>query len=122
MNAVRQPAVAIDRFGFVLDANPGAEALFGQCLYVKERHLVVVQAKTGLEKLIDKVRETPDTAALPCEPIVIRRSDKAAIFARTLPVPAAARTPFLGARVLLTLTPVEPNPDQTMPYLGACLG
>jgi DNA-binding CsgD family transcriptional regulator len=112
LNAVRQPAIAIDRFGLVLDANPAAEALFDQHLDIKNRRLVVddVQAKGCLEKLIDRLRIAPDSATLPSDPIIIRRQQKAPIIARTLPVHAAARTPFLGARALLTLTAVEPNP------------
>jgi DNA-binding CsgD family transcriptional regulator len=124
LNAVRQPAIAIDRLGFVLDANPAAEALFDQYIRVKDRRLVVddAQAKSCLEVLVDRLRVTPDTAALPCEPIVIHRREKSPVILRTLPVHAAARTPFLGARALLTLTGIEPRAGPKPPLLARAFG
>jgi DNA-binding CsgD family transcriptional regulator len=112
LNAVRQPAIAIDRLGFVLDANSGAEALFDESIRVSSRRLVVddAEAKICLEKLTDRLRNASDTVTLPCEPIVIRRREKSPVVVRVLPVHGAARTPFLGARVLLTFTVIEPKP------------
>jgi DNA-binding CsgD family transcriptional regulator len=109
LNVVRQPAIAIDRLGFVLDANPAAEALFDDQMRIKGRRLHVcdVEARSLLEKLYDRFRVTSDLAALPCEPIVVRRRDQAPVILRILPVPAAARVPFLGARALVTLTAME---------------
>jgi DNA-binding CsgD family transcriptional regulator len=109
LNAVRQPAVALDRFGVVLDVNPAAEALFDDQMRIKDRrlHVLDAEARSALESLYDRLRVTTDLAALPCEPIVVRRRDKAAIILRILPVPAAARVPFLGARALVTLTAME---------------
>jgi DNA-binding CsgD family transcriptional regulator len=109
LNAVQQPAIAIDRFGFVLDRNAAAEALFDQDLYVQERRLVVkdAQARGCLEQLIDRLLATPGSGTLLFEPIVIRRRGKASVIARTLPVHGAARTPFLGAQALLTFAAIE---------------
>jgi len=111
LNRVRQPAVAIDRFGSVLDANAAAEALFDRHLRVTGRRLLVedAEAKACLEKLIDRLRNTPDIGPLDCDPIVIRRNGRAPVVVRMLPVHGAARTPFLGARALLTLNPAEPR-------------
>jgi DNA-binding CsgD family transcriptional regulator len=124
LNAVRQAAVAIDRFGFVLDANPAAEGLFDRYIRVTNRRLVVddAQAKDYLGKLVDRLRATPDTAALPCEPIVIHRREKSPVILRILPVHAAARTPFLGARAILTLTAVEPRPGPKATFLVRAFG
>ena len=109
LNAVRQPAVALDRFGYVLDCNPSAHAMFDDEIHVKGQKFFVTDAKarSELEKLIDRLRITPDTAALPCEPIVVRRDNKPPVVIQVMPVHGAARTPFLGARVLLTLTFAE---------------
>jgi DNA-binding CsgD family transcriptional regulator len=111
-DAVRQPAIAIDRSGFVLDANQSTEAIFDDCIRIKNGRLVIgdSQAKGSLDNLMDRLRVTPDTAVLPCEPIVIRRERKSPIVIRVLPVHGAARTPFLGARALLTFTAVAPKP------------
>jgi DNA-binding CsgD family transcriptional regulator len=124
LNAVRQPAIAIDRLGFVLDANAGAEALFDQDIRIMNRRLVVhdAGAKSNLEKLANRLRITPDTATLPCEPIVIPRRDKSPVILRALPVHGAARTPFLGARALLTLTAVEPRPGPKPDLLARAFG
>jgi DNA-binding CsgD family transcriptional regulator len=109
LNAVRQPAVAIDRLGFVLAVNRGAGMLFDRHIRIKNRRLVAVdaQARSALDKLYTRLSATSDLAALPCEPIIIRRPDKAPVILRILPIPGAARSPFLGARALITLTAVE---------------
>jgi DNA-binding CsgD family transcriptional regulator/PAS domain-containing protein len=124
LNAVRQPAVAIDRLGFVLDANAGAEELFDQDIRIVNRRLVVhdAQAQSNLEKLANRLRVTPDTTTLPCEPIVIPRRDKSPVILRVLPVHGAARAPFLGARALLTLTAVEPRPGPKPALLAKAFG
>jgi DNA-binding CsgD family transcriptional regulator len=124
LNAVRQPAIAIDRLGFVLDANAGAEDLFDQDIRIINRRLVVYDAgaKSNLEKLVSRLCITPDTATLPCEPIVIPRRDKSPAILRVLPVHGAARTPFLGARALLTLTAVEPRPGPKAALLARAFG
>jgi DNA-binding CsgD family transcriptional regulator len=124
LNAVRKPAIAIDRLGFVLDANAGAEALFDENIRVKDRRLAVwdAEAKICLEKLIDRLRVTVDTATLPCEPVVIRRREKSPVVLRVLPVHGAARVPFLGARALVTLTAIEPRAAPKPALLARAFG
>jgi DNA-binding CsgD family transcriptional regulator len=56
---------------------------------------------------------------VPCDPVVITRRDKALVILRVLPVPRAARSPFLGARALLTLTAVEPRPGPPVALLAS---
>jgi DNA-binding CsgD family transcriptional regulator len=112
LNAVRHPAIALDRLGFVLDANRGAEDLFDADICVKDRRLAVwdAAARRDLEKLVERLPVTSDLATLPCAQIVVRRREKRPLILRILPVHGAARTPFLGARVLLTLTSLEAQP------------
>jgi DNA-binding CsgD family transcriptional regulator len=111
LNLVRLPAVAIDRSGFVLDANPSAEALFGPELYIKDGRLEALPStKSQLEKLFEALRRTPDTYPIPPrDAIVVQRKESAPLVLRLLPVPGAARSPFLGARALITFTAVEPS-------------
>jgi DNA-binding CsgD family transcriptional regulator len=124
LNAVRQPALAIDRSGLVLDANSGAVALFDADFLIKNRRLVVqdAAARSCLEKLTDRLRLMPDTAPIPGEPIVVRRREKSALIIRVLPIHGAARTPFLGARALLVLTTVEPKLRPTAALLSKAFG
>jgi DNA-binding CsgD family transcriptional regulator len=124
MNAFRQPAIAIDRFGLVLDANTDAVALFDSDIRVKDRRLVVgdAEAKARIEDLVDRLRLTSDMATLPCEPIIVRRHRKRPVILHILPVHGAARTPFLGARVLLTLTAVEPRTGPKVALLTRVFG
>jgi DNA-binding CsgD family transcriptional regulator len=124
LNAVRQPAIAINRRGLVLDANPAAEAMFDDCIYIKDRRLFVAdaQAKACVERLTDRLRATSDTAVLPCDPIVVRRKGQAPVILRVLPVHGAARNPFLGARALLTLAAVAPRPGPKPALLAKIFG
>jgi DNA-binding CsgD family transcriptional regulator len=124
LNAVRQPAIALDRLGFVLDANLGAEALFDADIHVRDRRLAVgdAQARRSLEKLVDRLLTASDLATLPCDPIIVRCREKRPLILRVLPVHGAARTPFLGARALLTLTPVEPRSGLEAAALGKAFG
>jgi DNA-binding CsgD family transcriptional regulator len=112
LNAVRQPAVAIDRQGFVIAVNGGADALFDAQIRVKDRRLLVcdADARCAIESLLDRLRDASDPAPVACNPILVRRRDNVPVILRVLPVPGAARGPFLGARALLALTAVEPRP------------
>jgi DNA-binding CsgD family transcriptional regulator len=124
LNAVHQAAVAIDRFGFVLETNPAAEALFDDHLRIKDRRLVAfdAEARSALEKLYDRLRVTSDLVPLPCDPLVVRRRDKAPVILRILPVPPSARVPFLGARALVTLTAMERRPGPHAALLAGAFG
>jgi DNA-binding CsgD family transcriptional regulator len=105
LNAFGEPAVAIDRSGFILDANRAAEMLFDADIRIRDRRLVVsdAAAKHRLEQLVDRLLVTSDLAPFPCDPIVIQRRKNGPVILRVLPIHGAARNPFLGARAVLTL-------------------
>ena len=105
LNLVRQPAVIVDRLGFVLDTNAIAEELFDDEIRVHNRRLCVADrhARAELERFVDAIRVGADTDPLPTDPIVVRRQIKPPVLIRILPIEAAARSPFLGARALLIL-------------------
>ena len=110
LDSVCQPAVAIDRFGTVVNVNAMAETAFDDHIYIKNRKLHVSdeQARNALERLADQLRAETEAAVLRCDPIVVRRENKSPVVVRVLPVHVATRTPFFGARALLTLT----SPDR----------
>jgi DNA-binding CsgD family transcriptional regulator len=110
LELVNQPALALDRSGFVLDMNAAAERILDDEVRVRNRRLCVRdrQANAALDALIDRLRTTPDTAALPGAPIVVQRSKKRPLVVRGIP--------FLGARVLLVLSDLDgkPLPDAAL--------
>jgi hypothetical protein len=112
LSAIHQAAISIDHFGLVLEANPAAEALFDDNLYTENRRLIMSDpiGRSAFEALTQRLITLPDTdtpSVLP--PIVVRREGKHPIIAKALPVPAAARNIFFGARAILTLGPVGPK-------------
>ena len=112
LQEVRLPAVAIDLRGYVLDANSGVDHVFDECFGIKHRRLGAAdeKAQQDLDRLFERLCVTGDMDDLPAEPILVRRQKKAPVIIRVLPVPCAARNPFLGARALLTFTTIEPKP------------
>jgi DNA-binding CsgD family transcriptional regulator len=111
LNNVLLHAVAVDRFGCVLDVNHAAEAIFDSYLCIRNRRLASgdLQTSSSLEKLIERLRATPEDTALQSDPVVVRRPDRGDIVIHALPVHGAARTPFLGARALLIFASTEPK-------------
>lgn len=109
LSLVGQPALAVDRIGLVLEANAKAEQIFDDAIRVCNRRLVVrdQRAKAALERLVEQLRATPDTAAVAADPIIVSRRSQRPLVIRVLPVDGAARSPFLGARALLLLQPLE---------------
>jgi DNA-binding CsgD family transcriptional regulator len=106
LDRVGQAALAVDRTGSVIDINAAAQALFDDSMRVHNRRLTVQdkKAESDLELLNCQLRATADLEALTAKPILIRRELKAPILLRTLPISGPARSTFLGARALLTLT------------------
>ena len=113
LHHVRQPALALDRHGFVIDANPTALAILDDEIRISNCRLLVrdKRAKSALDKFIDQLRTMPDTAALPAAPIVVRRETRHPVVIRVLPVDGAARSPFLGARAILVLSDLGAKPN-----------
>jgi DNA-binding CsgD family transcriptional regulator len=124
LQLVRQPALALDRLGFVIETNALANALFDEEFRIRNRRLCVQdqKARSALSRLLDVLRITPDTAALPVAPITAARETRRPIVIGVLPVDGAARSPFLGARAILTLTDLELKPRPDPEVLAQVLG
>jgi DNA-binding CsgD family transcriptional regulator len=106
LDLVHLPALAIDRLGKVLGTNVAADATFDCELRVYNRQLWISDksASAEFERFVDGMRISSETGPVPTNPIVVRRREKPPLLIRILPVEPAARSPFLGARVLLLLT------------------
>jgi DNA-binding CsgD family transcriptional regulator len=124
LHLVSQPALALDRFGFVLDMNAAVGSILDHEINIRNRRLCLYdkQAKALLDAFLDQLRTTPDTSALSVSPIAVRRRAKQPLVIRVLPVDGAARTPFLGARALLLLTDVGRKSRPQSEMLAATFG
>jgi DNA-binding CsgD family transcriptional regulator len=126
-NALREvdlPAVAIDRRGNVLDVNSGVEHVFDESFGIKIGRLSTSDGKAQqlLDKLFERLSSTGDKENFPAEPILVRRQKRTPVIIRVLPVPCAARTPFLGARAILTFTMCDQRPTVTANTLAEVFG
>lgn len=111
LDAIRCPAVAVDRLGAVLETNASACALFDDGFRVHNRRIVVRDsaARAEFDTLFARLRSAEDTATFEAPPIIIRREDKPPLIVNTLPVEALARGPFMGARAFLTVKEAAPK-------------
>lgn len=117
---IKRAAIAVDRFGSVLDVNPLAEELLaggdismvGQRLVMRDR-----RAQSAFNDFLDRLRTASDLDALGVAPIVIRRDGKLPIVMRVLPVDGAARSPFLGARAILIFTGFDESEAEQLTML-----
>jgi hypothetical protein len=78
LNAMRLPAIALDRHGFAVDANSAAEAVFDDNIKIKDRRLFVrdLDSRNLLKEAIDQLSGLPRPNALAVEPVVVPRMDK----------------------------------------------
>jgi DNA-binding CsgD family transcriptional regulator len=115
-----QPAMALDRMGAVLHVNAAADRLFDNGIRVRNRQLIVQdhKARRLLDQLIAWLRNSSEHVSAPHQTIFVRSSNASPILIHVLPVPPGARGPFLGARVMLTLsrlrTTARTNPNLLM--------
>jgi DNA-binding CsgD family transcriptional regulator len=107
LHLVQRPALALDRNGIVLGMNQGAETVFDSDLRVSNARLFIRdgKARQALELLTSGVDVR--TRGRPNNVIVARRETKKPVLMKLFPVHDVARTPFLGAKYILTLTDLE---------------
>ena len=112
LNAMRLPAIALDRHGFVADVNVAAETIFDNDVKIKDRRLCVGDptARALLKEVIDQLRTSPRLNPLATDPIIVQRRDKMPVIVRIWPFDWAARLPMQEVRALLTLNALGPKP------------
>ena len=122
LGLVQQAALVLDRSGTVIGINRAADDIFDDDIRVRDRRLHVQDklAASVLGALIDRLAESPLLPAI--EPVTIRRRQKKPVIARVYPIPDAARSPFLGARVLLILSSLAPKPLLSTNLLAGTFG
>jgi DNA-binding CsgD family transcriptional regulator len=118
LDLIHQPALVLDRLGYVIRTNQAAEDVFDDDIRIRDRRLYVQ------DKLAAPVLEQMTASAdLPLvEPVTIRRRQKKPVIARVHPIPPAAQSPFLGARAILILTSLAPKPPLSTSLLTGTFG
>jgi hypothetical protein len=84
LNAMHLPAIALDRHGFVVDANAAADGAFDENIRIKNRRLFVrdPDSRTLLKEAIDQLSSLNAWAR---EPVIVPRTDKLQVIVRIWP-------------------------------------
>lgn len=127
MEYLQQAAIAVDRFGNVLDANASAQHAFDDEFYIRQRRIVIKDkvASARFDTLFDRLRTAGGKDPIEFTPVVIRRTLAKPIIVRLMPVHPAAKSPFLGARALLVFSPLtarKPIPPDVLTQAFALTG
>ncbi|MHC2257175.1 DNA-binding CsgD family transcriptional regulator [Bradyrhizobium embrapense] len=119
LHLVQRPAIALGRDGLVLGMNHDAEAIFDADLRVSNARLFIRdgKAREWLERMTSGIARAGDSGPLK-NIIVARRETKKPIQLKLLPVHGAARSPFLGARFILTLTDLEATGASSIQFVS----
>jgi DNA-binding CsgD family transcriptional regulator len=112
LNALRLPAIALDRHGFVADENAATEAVFDSNIKIKDRRLFVrdPDARALLKEAIDQLSGHAGLDALALEPVIVPRMDKLPVIVRIWPFDGPAHSGGQEVRALLTLNALGPRP------------
>jgi DNA-binding CsgD family transcriptional regulator len=112
LNAMRMPAIALDRHGFVTDVNAAADAVFDHDIKIKDRRLFVhdPDSRAVLKEAIDQLISLPCLNSLTLEPIIVPRKDKYPVIVRIWPFEGPAHPPPQELRALLTLNALGRRP------------
>lgn len=112
LNAMRLPAIAIDRDGYVADVNVAADAVFDSNIKIKDRRLYIrdPDSRTLLKETIDQLNMSPRACSLALEPVIVPRKDKLPVIVRIWPFEGPAMTPGQDVCALLTLNALGPRP------------
>jgi DNA-binding CsgD family transcriptional regulator len=108
LNAMRLPAIALDRHGFVADVNSAAEAVFDNNIKIKDRRLFVrdLDSRTLIKDAIDQLSGPSGSNSLAVEPVIVPRTDKLPVIVRIWPFDG----PEQEVRALMTLNALGPRP------------
>jgi DNA-binding CsgD family transcriptional regulator len=89
--------------------NAQLELLFDNEFFLANRRSIIrdPEADFSYRRFVDRLGWTHEAETLAAEPIVIKRSKKAPLILRILPVNCSARSPFLGGRAILVFSDME---------------
>lgn len=100
LDAMRLPAISLDKDGFVIDANAAAEVVFDDNIRIKHRRLFVrdTASRTLLQEAINQLSSLNAWAL---EPVVVPRMDKLPVIMRIWPCEGPSHPPAHEAHALL---------------------
>ena len=112
LNAMRLPAIALDRDGFVADVNAAADAVFDNNIKIRDRRLFIrdPDARALLKDAIDQSRTPSWLNPSTVEPVIVPRTDKLPIIVRIWPFKGPSHPPGQDVHALLTLNALGPRP------------
>jgi DNA-binding CsgD family transcriptional regulator len=112
LNMMRLPAIALDRRGFIVTVNAGADAVFDNEVRIKDKRLFIrdLEARALLKASLDELTNPAKSQSLIAEPIIVRRFDKLPIILRIWPFEGAAPSPEQEVHALVTLNALGPKP------------
>jgi DNA-binding CsgD family transcriptional regulator len=120
LNAMRLPAIGIDRHGFVIEANAAAEDVFDENIKIKDGRIFVrdPDARTLFKEAVAHLKELPNFNAVVREPLIVPRMDKLPIIVRIWPFEGPSRPQAQDVRALLTLNALGPRPGPSTTILA----
>jgi len=112
LNAMRLPAIALDRDGFVADVNAAADAVFDNNIKIRDRRLFIrdPDARALLKDAIDQSKTPSWLNPSTVEPVIVPRTDKLPVIVRIWPFEGPSHPPGQDVHALLTLNALGPKP------------
>jgi hypothetical protein len=118
LNAMHLPAVALDRYGFVVDLNTAADAVFDSNIKIKDRRLFVhdTDARRLLKEALGQLQK-PHLIPMVVKPFIVRRRDKVPVVLRiwsfAVPAHVPLRRTVSPVHAILSVYPVWAAPRES---------
>jgi DNA-binding CsgD family transcriptional regulator len=112
LNAMRLPAISIDRRGFIVDVNAAADAVFDSDIKIKDKRLFLrdLEARAILKASLNALTNPANLKSLLAEPIVVQRRQKFPVILRIWPSEWPTHSFEQEVHALVTLNALGPKP------------
>lgn len=111
LNTMRFPAIALDRCGFVVDANTVVSAVFDNDVKIRNKRLFVrdLDARALLKASLDELNYPVKFTSLITEPIIVQRRNKLPVILRIWPFEGLTHSSEQEVHTLVTLIALGPK-------------
>jgi DNA-binding CsgD family transcriptional regulator len=112
LNAMRLPAISIDRRGIIVDVNAAADAVFDSDVKIKDKRLFLrdLEARAILKASLNALTNPANLKSLLAEPIVAQRRQKFPVILRIWPCEGPTQSFEQEVHALVTLNALGPKP------------